>query len=229
MKQMLMIRACGVESEKSECNSFKSQAELYQIAVDDVCPKTNEDIFKALNSGVEYDFIYLSTHGGSDGFGNEDETVDMTWMEFGSALCEAQCMSEDCVVFLSCCRGGLNQVAYDLFYCCGKIAYIVGPRQSLVSTDMLISFNILLYNIVQRNIDPIVACDKVKLATDIRFVCFDRMETEGELAFFEHIKKYSKVEIVGAHEAKRMAREELQWTPPEVTALLKQKLVKLCS
>ncbi|SFH05575.1 hypothetical protein SAMN04489864_104329 [Pedobacter insulae] len=51
---------------------------------------------------------------------------------------------------------------------------------------MLISFNILHYNIVQRNIDPIVACDKVKSATDIRFVCFDRMETEGELAFFDH-------------------------------------------
>jgi len=110
-------------------------------------------------------------------------------LDFGSILCNAECMEENCVVMLSCCRGGLNQVAYDLFYHCSKITYIVGPRQSLCSHDMLISFNILLFNLEYRFVDPIVACEKIKLATDIRFICFDRLETESQIDYIMHIKK----------------------------------------
>jgi hypothetical protein len=48
---------------------------------------------------------------------------------------------------------------------------------------MLISFNILLYNLEHRNVDPIIACERIKLGTDNRFICFDRLETEAEIGF----------------------------------------------
>lgn len=103
---------------------------------------------------------------------------------------------------LSCCRGGLNEVAYNLFYCCENISYIVGPRQSLYPHDMLISFNILLYNLQHRNIDPIVACEKIKLATDIRFICFDRLETVSDIGYLTHIKNYSEEDLEEIENAK---------------------------
>lgn len=204
-----MIRACGIQGEHAECDNIRAQAELYQIAVDNVSPKNNEELIRVLSSGIEYDFIFLSTHGDAEGFCSEEGGVEMSWMEFGVQLCEGQCMSEDCVVMLSCCRGGLNQVAYDLFYCCLKIAYIIGPRQSLIPTDMLISFNILLYNMVHRNIDPVVSCEKLKAATDIRFVCFDRMETESDVGFLQHIKKYNAQEVYNVQHAKEKAGEQM--------------------
>jgi hypothetical protein len=87
---------------------------------------------------------------------------------------------------------GLNQIAYDLFYCCLKIGYIIGPRQSIGSEDMLIAFNLLLYNVAYRAIDPVVATEKIKNGTDIRFVCFDQLEVQGDYGFWAHIKNYDE-------------------------------------
>lgn len=180
---MLILRACGLNEEVQECNSIKTQAELYQIEVHDYCIKTNEELDTVLYKGTDFDYIYLSSHGDVEGFGTEDESINLTWLDFGCKLCDSQCMKEECIVMLSCCRGGLNQVAYTLFLCCPKISFIVGPRQSLITNDMLIAFNILLYNLENRNVDPIIACEKVKLGTDIRFICFDRLETEADTGY----------------------------------------------
>ena len=185
-KKILILRACGLQDEKHECDNIISQAKLYDLDVHDYCPKTNTELEEALRKDIVYDYIYLSSHGNVNGFGNEEGSIEYSWLDFGGILCETECMKEDCVVMLSCCRGGLNQVAYDLFFCCPKIAYIVGPRQSLCSRDMLISFNILLYNLEYRLVDPIVACEKIKLATDIRFICFDRLETECQTDYIAY-------------------------------------------
>lgn len=192
MKRILILRACGQSDEKQECDNIKSQCELYGIEVHDYCPKTNEEVNEVLNQGITFDYIYLSSHGNSSGFANEEDTINYPWFDFGVILCDSMCMKDDCIILLSCCRGGLNQVAYDLFYCCPHIAYVVGPRQSLFSHDMLISFNILLYNLEQRNVDPIVACEKIKLGTDIRFICFDRLETESEIGYIMRVQAYEE-------------------------------------
>ena len=107
----------------------------------------------------------------------------MTWLDFGKLVCETDCLNSNCILLLSCCRGGLNEVAYDMFWMCSDIEYIVGPRQNLTSSDLLIGFNLLLYNLEHRGVDPIVACEKVLSGTDIRFKCFDRMETMSDPAF----------------------------------------------
>ncbi len=182
-KKMMILKACGAHGEKHECDGIKNQAELYGITVVEHCPKNNEEVSKALKDGNKYDYIYLSSHGNDEGFSSEDGKVDFIWSDFSKELCEAMCMEDDCVIMLSCCRGGLNQVAYELIWHCGKIDYIVGPRQSLVPSEMLISFNILLYNMEKRHVDPIIASEKVKAATDIRFICFDRMETEADASY----------------------------------------------
>ena len=192
MKKILILRACGsLPDERQECDNIKSQAEMYNIEVHDYCPKRNQELEEVLHKGEMYDYIYLSSHGSAQGFGSEDQEIDYSWYDFGVLLCGSLCMNPDCIIMLSCCRGGLNQVAYDLFYCCPKISYIVGPRQSLFPHDMLIGFNIFLYNVEHRNIDPIVACEKIRMGTDIRFICFDRLETESEAGYILYQKQFS--------------------------------------
>jgi len=225
MKEMLILKACGLPDEKAECLNIKTQAELYDIQVYDECPKTTKELVALLNRGIKYDYIYLSAHGDEDGFANDDGTINLSWMDFGTELCSSMCMNDDCIVLLSCCRGGLNQVAYDLFYCCSKIAYIVGPRQSLYPHDMLIGFNILLYNLEHRGIDPVVACEKIKLGTDIRFVCFDKLETESEPAFLFHVKRYTDAQLKQLNEAKEKANEPPVYIPTEILDLVKIKVL----
>lgn len=214
-KKMLIIEACGIEGEVNECLNIKSQAELYGIEVTQIKPINNDDLIENLNCSKKYDFIYLSSHGNENSFGSEDGTIDLSWFEFGTELCSSDCMDEDCVVMLSCCRGGLNQVAYNLFYCCNKISYIVGPRQSLTPQDMLISFNILLYNVEIRRIDPIIACEKIKGGSDIRFVGFDRLEIETDVAYILKCQDYTEEENKELEEAKTKV-EENTYVPPEV-------------
>lgn len=175
-KRILLLLACGSSDEPHECNGICEHAQLYGI--EHVCKrvKTNEDIEHILSSNGQFDYIYLSAHGNSEGFASEDRKVDMSWQEFAILLCTCSCMNEESILMLSCCRGGLMDVAYGIFLTCQKICYVLGPRQSLTSADMHICFGIFLYNMEKRGIDPVVACEKIKLATDQRFSCYDREE-----------------------------------------------------
>ena len=183
MKNILIIQACGHKEEPLEVDNIKSLSELYGMSCKVVCVESSESLIKELNDNGKFDYIYLSSHGDNEGFSNQSGSLDVKWIEFGEFICTANCLKENSALLLSCCRGGLNEVAYDMFWNCTNIEYVVGPRQSLTSSDMLIGFHLLLFNLENRGIDPIVACNKVLKGTDIRFKCFDRMETQSDPAF----------------------------------------------
>ena len=175
-KKILIIKACGSSDEPHECNGICEQAQLYGIDSVCKCVKDNEDLESVLCSYGLFDYVYLSAHGDSEGFTSEDGKVEMSWKKLAMLLCQSRCMNEDSILMLSCCRGGLMEVAYDIFLTCQQICYVLGPRQSLTSADMHICFGIFLYNMEMRRVDPVVACEKIKLATDQRFSCYDREE-----------------------------------------------------
>lgn len=181
---MLILKACGSSDEPHECNGICEHAKLYDIDPICKCVQSNEDLRNILLSNGQFDYIYLSAHGNSDGFASENRKVEMSWQELAMLLCNSACMNEDSILMLSCCRGGLMEVAYTMFLTCFKICYVLGPRQSLASADMYICFGIFLYYIEKRGVDPVVACEKIKLATDQRFSCYDREEESMNLDYF---------------------------------------------
>lgn len=183
MKSILIIEACGHADEQLELAGIKTQAELYGMHVVNRSVNSKKELRKALNDNGDFDYIYLSSHGDNCGFANECETVNISWFLFGSMVCSSEVLKQGGILLLSCCRGGLNEVAYDMFWNCPSIEYVVGPRQSLTSADMLVGFQLLMYNLEHRNLDPIVACDRVLKGSDIRFKCFDRMETMSDPAY----------------------------------------------
>ena len=187
MKRILVLKACGNSGEPHECNGICEQAELYQM--EHVCKnvRTNRGLKRILSHNDQFDYIYLSAHGNSEGFCSEDGKVDMTWEEMAEILCESGCMKDECILMLSCCRGGLLDVAYKMFFNCQKICYVLGPRQNLASVDMQICFGIFLYNMEVRSVDPVVACDKIRLATDQRFSCYDRQEESMNMDIYREM------------------------------------------
>jgi hypothetical protein len=183
MKRMLVLEACGNIGETEECKGITSQAKLYGIEVISKCVKNNTELEETLEQNGSFNYIYLSSHGNLSGLGNESGSVDMDWSNFAANLCTYGCMEEDCILMLSCCRGGMNSVAATFFSTCDQVNYVVGPRQSLTSAAMHISFGIFLYNVELREIDPIIACEKIKLATDMRFTCYDKEEWLSQIIF----------------------------------------------
>ena len=186
-KRILVLKACGSSDEPHECNGICEQAQLYEIENVCKCVHDNDELEKILSSNGLFDYIYLSAHGNSEGFASEDGNVNMSWQKLAMLLCNSKCMNEDSILMLSCCRGGLMEVAYDIFLTCRQICYVLGPRQSLTSADMHICFGIFLYNIEIRHVDPVVACEKIKLATDQRFSCYDRQEESISLENYNYM------------------------------------------
>lgn len=186
-KRILILKACGSSDEPHECNGICEQAQLYGIESVCKCVKDNEDLEDILSSHDLFDYIYLSAHGNGEGFVSEDDKVNMSWQKLAMLLCQSKCMNEDSILMLSCCRGGLMEVAYDIFLTCQQICYVLGPRQSLTSADMHICFGIFLYNMEIRGVDPVVACEKIKLATDQRFSCYDRQEESISLENYSYM------------------------------------------
>lgn len=184
-KRILILKAYGSSDEPHDCNGICEQALLYGIEPVCKCVKDNEDLEIILYSPGLFVYIYLNAHGNSDGFASEDNIVNMSWQKLTMLFCQSKFMNEDSILILSCCRGGLMEVVYDLILTCQQICYVLGPRQSLTSADMHIYFGIFLYNIEIRGVDSIVACEKIKLATDQRFSCYDREEESISLMNYQ--------------------------------------------
>ena len=187
-KRILVLKACRSIDEPHECSGICEQAQLYGIESVCKCVKDNEGLESILYSHGLFDYIYLSAHGNVEGFTSEDGKVNMSWQKLAMLLCKSKCMNEDSILMLSCCRGGLMEVAYDIFLTCQQICYVLGPRQSLTSADMHICFGIFLYNLEIRGVDPVVACEKIKLATDQRFSCYDREEESISLRNYDYMR-----------------------------------------
>ena len=55
----------------------------------------------------------------------------------------------------------------------------------------------------------IVACEKIKQGTDIRFICFDRLETEAEPGYLMRVQSYGIPWKENLNEAREKANEPL--------------------
>lgn len=137
-KQILILKACGSPDEPPhECNRICEQVLLYGIEPVCKCVKDNEDLESTLYSHGLFDYIFISAHGNAEGFASEYEKVNMHWKKLSILLCQSKCMNENSILMLSCCWGGLIEVAYDIFLTCQQIYCVLGPRQSLTSADII--------------------------------------------------------------------------------------------
>lgn len=185
MKRLLVLVA-SEDIEQAEVKNITSQIELYGIKSDQYDIKTKDDLTKALHNGSKYDYIYLATHGCDTNFGNISGTLNITWIQFAAMICASECYRANSIFLHSCCRGGLNQVAWKMFNCCEQIEFVCGPRNNITPLDLIIAFNLFLFHVEVRKLDPVVAADKVRDAIDIRLVCYDRLDAEADPAYLKH-------------------------------------------
>ncbi|HHT23309.1 MAG TPA: hypothetical protein GXZ87_08380 [Bacteroidales bacterium] len=170
------ISTAGIVDIKCHAVHYNMTADVHEV-------RKTDALQEVLNNGNKYDYLYIAGHGNDTCVGDLNGII-VSWEQFGQMLCEADCLNEDAILMLYCCRGGLNQVSYKLFASCPNIQYICGARQNMKNIDLIIGFNVFVYNIECRNIDPILSAKKATLATENRFICFDRLEVEAEPMYF---------------------------------------------
>jgi hypothetical protein len=182
---MLILKA-SEDITDDELINIVSQTRMYGIESKISQVLNIEELKAELHLGNKYNYVYLATHGNEGFFGSQSGHLTIKWLEYGAEICKSGILLQDSIILHSCCRGGLDQVAYELFYCCGQIQFICGPRQNVNPIDLITAFTIFLYNIEMRKIDPVVSAQKVLSATDIRLVCFDRLETVSQTSYQNH-------------------------------------------
>lgn len=190
MSKKILILQASTDVSQSEIDNINSQCILYGINPTVIEITTFEGLHDCLSTGEKYDYLYLATHGCEDYWGNISGTLQIKWTDFAAIICSTQVLNEGAVIFHSCCRGGVAQVAYQMFAVCFRIEYICGPRHNLTSADLITAFNLFLYNLIMKQIDPVRCAEKVLMATDIRLVCFDRIESTGEAGYFDHVEQF---------------------------------------
>ena len=191
MKKLLVIRVT-TDIEDVSISQIYSYANHYKIQVEHKDVKSIEEIETAMSSGEKYDYIYFAGHGDETCFTDNDLFMT-SWAEIGQAICKSNCLSKKSIIMLYCCKGGINTVAYQLIAECPNIEYVCGAKQNVSSIDLIIGFNVFIYNIERRKIDPVLSANKATDATDIRFECFDRVDVEANpLYFYNYCKTCPK-------------------------------------
>lgn len=179
----LLILVASTDIEQSEVNNIASQAELYGIEPIIHTIDSINTLDKVLVETGQIDYLYLASHGCEDHMGDISGTVKITWQDFATSMCESAALSQNTIFMHSCCRGGLNQVAWKMFDACELIGYVCGPRSNVTPVDLITAFNLFIYNVERKGVDPVAAAKKVELATDVRLVCFDRVEETSSFGY----------------------------------------------
>lgn len=139
-------------------------------------------MFETLNKAdQEFDYLYLCTHGDADGFEIDmgHGSIIMTWSEFSGILCENGILTNDAIILLACCKGGLFKVTSELMAACYSINYVCGVKWSVRAWDLTTGFLVFLYCMEVKESEPMYAPKKATDATDYTFVCYERTEIES--------------------------------------------------
>ena len=89
----------------------------------------------------KYDYIFIAAHGSAKGvYEGRDSDIAMSWSELSYALCGNPGLSEECVVYLGCCKGGLERIANILMIHCPLIYYVCGSECNVTPNEVGIAF-----------------------------------------------------------------------------------------
>lgn len=177
MKKLLLIKG-SQDIEDSEIWIIQNICLQYNLECIRKDIITNADLDTVLADATpEYDYMYLATHWcEASWWSSGEEGVSVTWESFSQSLCASDIMKQGSILFHSCCKWWLNQVCYTMFSNCNKLDYICWPRQNVYPIELTTAFSLFIYYIEVKNIDPVRSAEKVLQATDVRFVCHDRLE-----------------------------------------------------
>lgn len=175
MKNALILNITS-DVKKESIIDIYCHGKSYGIDVLPVAVNNIED-FKSALRGKKLDYLFLAGHANEECF-SDNKVFRESWSEIGKIICSLECLNNDSIIMLYCCKGGMVKVAYTLFAECPNIRYVLGAKQIITAIQLTVGFNVFMYHVEYRKTDPVLAARKSTDATDIRFECFDRIDAE---------------------------------------------------
>jgi hypothetical protein len=177
-KNLLILKATADDCS-AEISNLEAVATMAGISTTRITIATAAELITKLNTGTQFDFLYICAHGNENGFGESNGNMFIPWDDFAIALCATNCLESDAIVFLACCFGGIRRIADILFATCNSVSSVCGPRWSLEPSTLTCAFHALLHNLTFCHVDPYVACKRASEATGHEFFFYSRLECES--------------------------------------------------
>jgi hypothetical protein len=185
-RRKLLILTASDEVPGCETDLVKQVVEPFEIDVTHVQIFDPADLAQIPDS--RFDYVYICGHANKQTFGGSgkptDRDVEIEWPGLSEAICTK--LNQGAVVFLACCHGGLNQVAFDLFIGCDSVETVVGSPSSVDSEDLRLAFHALIYGLEFRCDDPSIAVQRASVVTEKRFGHFERDQVEIDVNFLNY-------------------------------------------
>lgn len=185
MTRALIIVATG-DDALCELASIKSAFKYEGIEVDTIDMRrgvcTSDSLRKRVaRKKVSWSYVYVCGHGDGQTFGDDNLGLTVFWWDLSFWICDK--LEPSATFLAACCRGGFNQVAYEIFAGCDRVDAVIGPRFNAYSGDLRAGFIAYLHHVESRRNDPTTAALAAGAASGIDFVLFDRLETTVSPAY----------------------------------------------
>lgn len=185
----LLIVKTSSDVDRCETTLVEALAGMWRMPMEVFDLTTLDDLTRLSELEGPWSVVYVCGHGDGDVIGDADGPREFRWMDVSAALCEI--LAEDAWVFLACCRGGLDRVAYQLFAECGNLRYVFGPSWEATPKQLAVAFHVLIHNCVDEGREPTRAAHRASEAIDLTIRSFDREDVEWSDAYFRwHLRTY---------------------------------------
>ncbi len=165
-------------------------------------------------SSQQWTYVYVCGHGNEEGFGEagpdsySDPLVWETWSEFSELICDR--LEPGATVLTACCRGGFEQVAWQIFTECKQVGLVTGPRFNVTESTLNAGFTAFLHHIEHKKNDPTVAVAAATAASGAEFLSYDRLETESSQRYTDWLAARSdNDQSLNGHAAPKVPRASM--------------------
>lgn len=152
------------------------QVELYEY---DTYKKLQDDL---ANITTPFDYIYVGAHGNENGIATASSGGDyIRWADFSADICQSDGLTEDTVIFLGCCYGGIKRGALVLLSTCETIHHVCGAQCSVDDKEVALAFHTFIFHHL-RDVETDTIKQRVAAALGKGFDVFSRYNMDIEIA-----------------------------------------------
>lgn len=93
-----------------------------------------------------FDVLYVGAHGNEHGLGSGDCPKSLIrWADFADQVCGSPGLTEDTLLYLGCCYGGVLRGAQILMARCDTINYVAGLPCPLNGSEAIVAFTTFMH------------------------------------------------------------------------------------
>lgn len=186
-KRMLFLQI--TKDYENAYRLIKEVASIYKLDVDRYEFTDTEKMSEFLGSvSVPYDYIYVGAHGNENGIGTNSSEGShfIRWADFAMEICASPGLTNNSVLYLGCCYGGVRRGALILFALCDTVHHVCGSQCSIDEYEAVLAFHTYIFH-HQKGIESETINKIVATSINRGFDVYSRYNMDAEIGQIQQL------------------------------------------